>query len=288
MELGYPNTTKEFKEAFKSNFDCVEYLFKILYPEGFICKRCNSKKYWLVSDKVYRCKNCKHEMSPMSNTLFHSTNLPLSDLFRIAWSIVNNDRMEARDIEERLHVSASSAWKWLLKLKSILSTQEKFNNSIEIDTVIFEGKTKKKSEKKETLIIVIAVESETGRISLKLINEESRKNINLFIKNNIESGSIIKTKVKKCYTDITKMKYVHEADNLIDDYLPKVKNVIALHKLWFEKKQVRFLNKDHLQTCLNEFVFKHNSAELNKGEKFHRIIENVIKNEPLLCYVSKI
>jgi transposase-like protein len=71
---------------------CVKTIRAMRWPEGVCCPRCNSKRFWIDWEEEpklqYRCCECKHWWTDLSETIFEGTRLPLShwllalDLFR--------------------------------------------------------------------------------------------------------------------------------------------------------------------------------------------------------------
>ncbi len=54
-----------FNKQFKDDSDCYEYLSLIKWEAGFVCRKCNSDKYY-NGEKPFsrRCLKCKYDESP--------------------------------------------------------------------------------------------------------------------------------------------------------------------------------------------------------------------------------
>ncbi|MBM4287526.1 MAG: transposase [Deltaproteobacteria bacterium] len=59
----YPKTMQEFEEKFSSEQSCIDYLFRIRWPEGFRCPRCGHDKFWAMSFRVDRRTSQSRENS---------------------------------------------------------------------------------------------------------------------------------------------------------------------------------------------------------------------------------
>jgi len=62
-------------EHYGTEDQCEAALFKWRWPQGFVCKECQSTDYCRLNKrKLYQCNKCRHQVSLISNTLFSSTN----------------------------------------------------------------------------------------------------------------------------------------------------------------------------------------------------------------------
>ena len=78
-------TPRQFRRRFRSEGDCLRYLIKRKWPDGFRCPRCGHDQAWLISSRrKYQCKKCNHQTSLTAHTIFHKTRKPLRDWF---WAI---------------------------------------------------------------------------------------------------------------------------------------------------------------------------------------------------------
>lgn len=73
----YPEILLEFEERFFSEEACRDYLFKLRWPEGFKCPRCQYGGAWHTNRDVYKCGNCGYHVSVTAGTIFHRSRKPL-------------------------------------------------------------------------------------------------------------------------------------------------------------------------------------------------------------------
>jgi len=72
----------EFQNQFDSEDKCVEYLFKVRWPEGFRCPRCQHDHCYMIARRaLYECQACRHQVSVSAGTIFHRTKVPLRKWF---------------------------------------------------------------------------------------------------------------------------------------------------------------------------------------------------------------
>src|SRR3990167_7761027 len=72
----YPKTMLEFNKRFNTEHSCQEYLYKMRWPEGFICPHCQHREYWMMKrgqSQQYRCRRCRSWISATAGTIFQDT-----------------------------------------------------------------------------------------------------------------------------------------------------------------------------------------------------------------------
>ncbi len=294
--MEYPKNQKEFELLVNNSERCYRYIYDIKYVNGFLCSKCDSTNFWLISHRVIRCKNCKKEISLTAGTIFHSSNLELPDLFRVIWWMVaQKNGISAKGLERILDIGYPTAWVWLQKFRRVMvvSAREKLSGDVEVDEMFVGGKQKGKrgrgAEGKKLVAIAVEVLSKgTGRTRLSVISDASRKSLNEFLRSNIERGSIITTDAWSGYTDVTKMKYSHKIINQTKEIdkqnlLPNVHRIAALVKRWLLGTHQSYVNKGLLEFYLDEFTFRYNRRKSkSRGLLFHTIVYQAMHNEPLL------
>lgn len=99
MFPGFPKNRIELEEHFRTQDQCLEYLFKLRWPEEFICPKCGHEKFWSTNRDRYICAKCRHQASVTAGTIFHRTRKPLTLWFRAIWYITTH-KHGGRDSEE--------------------------------------------------------------------------------------------------------------------------------------------------------------------------------------------
>jgi transposase-like protein len=94
---------------------CIEMVRSMRWPQGVRCPKCGSEHFWIDRQEnpklQYRCCQCKHWWTDLSETIFEGTHLPLSywllalDLFRQGKSAlaVAGELDVNRHTAERMH-----------------------------------------------------------------------------------------------------------------------------------------------------------------------------------------
>ena len=77
---------RRFNSMFSEDADCLEFLARNKWEQGFVCKKCGSTNYCHGKTAFSRrCTRCKHEESASAHTIFHGCKMPLKTAFEIAY-----------------------------------------------------------------------------------------------------------------------------------------------------------------------------------------------------------
>ena len=184
--------------------------------------------------------------------------------------------------------SYRTAWMILGKLRSCTVSPFRLALSgvVEVDQA-FVGGLKNKE------IVLIAAEkrgSATGRIRLKHVKNEKAEQIQGFIKEVIALGSTIVSDRHQSYPTIAEKgysfdpqtkPYSRKVDGDDERLLPRVGRVSSLLKRWYYGTYQGRIDKESLQSYLDEFTFRFNRRTSgSRGLVFHRMLEAAIQSKP--------
>jgi len=291
-----PKNQIEFEQMFSTEEQCLEFIKKIRFPEGYHCPKCESTEHWLNNRNLMVCKTCKYELSVTSGTFFHKSKLPLVVIFRtIWWMIAQKNGVSSVGIQRILGIgSYRTAWTWLHKFRRLMvfPNRTKLKGSVEVDETLVGGKKSGKrgrgAEGKRLVAIAIEVKIKgTGRVRMAVIKDASKKSLKKFITDNIEEGSIVITDGWKGYNGIDKKGYQHKIENetkLIDneEILPNVHRIASLLKRWLLGTHQNYIGDGYLEYYLDEYTFRYNRRKSNsRGLLFQRLIEQGVLSKPI-------
>ena len=296
----YPLNFQEFLEYFKTEEDCWNYLFKMRWPDGYICSKCCSDKYWVTNKRLIHCVKCQYQASVISGTIFQGTRKPLLLWFHIIWWVVaQKTGASAYNLKDFMGFgSYETAWAWLHKLRRamIRPDRNKLSGTVEVDETYIGGKEKgiglqgRGAETK--VLVVVATEcigKKIGRVRFKIINEATSEELILFIKSNVEPESLVITDGWKGYSPLSRSKqFTHEVKNIstsnkeAHELLPHVHMVDSLVKRWINGTHQGKVSHKHLAYYLDEFAFRFNrKLSTYRGKLFYRLIEQAVITKPM-------
>ena len=81
-----PLNLMQFQKKFGTEKACQKHLFRLRWPEGFRCPRCqHGEAYFYRSRHLSHCKACGYQASLTAGTVFHKTRPPLHKWFWMIW-----------------------------------------------------------------------------------------------------------------------------------------------------------------------------------------------------------
>ena len=193
------------------------------WPEGFICLRCGSDKYWVTEKKLIHCKQCNHQAS---DTIFHATYKPLILWFHIIWWVVaQKTGASAYNLKDFMGFgSYETAWSWLLKLRRAMVRPQRdlLSGTVEVNETFIGGKETGNGNQgrgaETKSLVAVATEckgKQIGRGRFKILSDASSKELRPFIDETIEPNSTIITDGWNGYNFLSKSNdYKHEVKTI--------------------------------------------------------------------------
>ena len=246
---------------------------------------------------LFLCSSCRSQHSVMAGTLFHRSHLPIKMWFRAMWCIcASKSGTSALNLQRTLRLgSYNTAWLCLHKLRRsmVRPGREKLSGTVEADETYIgapqEGKPGRGAYGKR--LVFVAVErkgARMGRIRMECIPDASGDSLQVATRNNIESGTVVRTDgwggynwMGKASSPYSRIKVNEIDEEVAECVLPKCHLVISLFKRWLLGTLQGSMGKDHLEDYLNEFVFRFNRrTSRSRGLLFRRLAEMAVAAAP--------
>ena len=241
----------------------------------FICSNCGNIKYYQYQTRpeIRKCTSCKQIIRLRVNTIFEHSKLPLLTWLRAIFLMMSGKRgVSALEIFKQLDIkSYRTAWNMLHKIRHALSERDeryKLKGIIELDSTCF-GKEATGNQEE----VLIGVESkkwvdEKGEekanagFAKVILCEETKENVEEFIKDNFYSGSEVHSDGAKAYTYSDKELNVKTmntySDHVLNEkWLPWVHRFISNAKTWVLGTH-HGVTGHYLANYLSEFVYRFN------------------------------
>jgi len=296
MKEIYPRTHQELLEWFHREEDCWEYLYRLRWPEGFLCPKCNHNKAWRKRRNLFECASCHHETSITSGTVFQGTRKPLRLWFNVIWQVVSQKTgSSAQNLKDAMGFgSYQTTWSWLHKLRRAMVRpgRDRLKGEVEVDeTFIGGGRSGKRGRGAhgKTLVVVATecIGKKCGRVRFECIPAASEHYLLSFINDYIEPGSKIVTDGWEGYRNVDKSIFIHEIRTIsgsgqqAHDLLPHVHLVDSLVKRWISGTHQGNIDPYHLPYYLDEFAFRFNRRlSSHRGKLFYRLIQQALATPP--------
>ena len=291
----YPKTLLEFEEQFSNEDACLEYLFRLRWPEGFICSQCGHDKAWNTKRKLLHCANCGFQTSVTAGTIFQDTGKPLKLWFRAIWHLTNQKYgANALGLQRVLGLgSYRTAWAWMHKLRRAMvrPERESLSGKVQADESYIggarPGKRGRGAGGKALVVVMVELkEDKIGRIRLRRVPDATGTSLEEIVKKNVAPGSIIQTDGWRGYGRLSDLGYVHEVvrkdASVGTNLLPKANRVAALLKRWLlgtYQGRMEFYNLDYY---LDEYTFRFNRrTSRSRGKLFYRLVQQAVMVGPI-------
>ncbi len=292
----YPRTLGEFDKRFGTDEGCRDYLFRLRWPQGFRCPRCDHAKAWPTGPQLFQCAGCDHQTSVTAGTIFQDTRTPLTAWFRAIWWVTSQKTgASALGLQRVLGLgSYRTAWTWLHKLRRAMVRpgRERLRGRVEVDeTYLGEGEAgvRGRQTRRKALIVVAAEEDGRGigRIRMRRIPDASAARLHPFVSDAVEPGSVVHTDGWEGYTGLDQRGYRHEVTPLrgrkgaAAELQPRVHRVVSLLKRWLLGTHHGAVSQVHLDYYLDEFTFRFNRrTSRHRGKLFYRLVQQAVAVEP--------
>lgn len=295
----YPKDLLEFEHWFRTEADCLTYVIKLRWPDGFLCPYCGSIESWQLGSGRYKCRSCRRETSVLAGTLFQDSRKSLVFWFRALWHVTNQKNgANAMSLQRALGLgSYATAWLWLHKMRRAMVRpgRDRLSGRIEVDETFVGGEViglRGRSGGGKTLVAIAAQENGPGlgRIRMHCIPDASKATLHSFVQQTIEPGSIVHTDGWDSYKGLAAIGYQHEISKLkgrnasaATELLPRVHLVASLLKRWLLGTHQGAVRPEHLDYYLDEFTFRFNRrTSKSRGLLFYRLLQQAVSLGPIV------
>jgi transposase-like protein len=300
--LHYPRSIGEFQAWFRTDADCLDYLEWLRWPHGFECARCDGVGGWRTGDRRIMCAACGHRTSVTAGTIFDKTRTPLTVWFTACWSFATaKDGISALSLQRSLEIgSYQTAWAMLARFRSVLvhPGRKRLNGTVEVDETYIGGEEPGlaggRAQGKKVLTGIAVEVSEPkgiGRCRMALLEDGSAASLLPFVADHVAPAATVITDAWMGYHGLAKLGYAHQrrsqraARARGEDpatLLPAVHRVASLAKRWLLSTHQGAVEPAHLQSYLDEFVFRFNRRRSrSRGMVFYRVLELAAGHEPV-------
>jgi hypothetical protein len=263
----------DFQNTFNTEEACREYLFKLRWPNGFVCENCGHTEYYSIKGRhLCQCKQCKKQHSVMVGTLFQDTHLPLLKWFWAIYLVSRDKRgISALGLKNAIKVSYPTAWAMLKKIREAMANKDRkysLTGTIIVDDAFLGSSTKgkKRGRGTEKTSVLVAVSLAEGQetplfVKMRVIENMKTETIKKTITDIFEFGSTLRTDAHKTLINLDDFK--HEVVNMTTEKAHGKEalhwvNVVIANAKAFIGGTYHGLPKKHLQHYLDEFCYRLN------------------------------
>jgi hypothetical protein len=265
-----PRSLSEFEQRFGDEAACAEYLAAARWPDGFVCPSCAGTKGWRLATEpwMYDCAGCGRQTSVTAGTIMHQSKLPLTNWFWAAYVMATQPNgISALQLQHELGLgSYKSAWLLCAKLRrsTVVPDRTPLSGLVEIDKTEIacrmgnDSLTTRRPSCQGKMLIVVAVEVQDLRVRrarLSALPDPSATSLHAFIAANVAPGANVRTNVAFGYSGAAAINHDHDVIGAMAT--PWIHRIFSELEVW-ALGVPRGLHRKHLQSYLDEFVFRFN------------------------------
>ncbi len=291
-------------DYFKDEATCISYYEQQRWKGKPVCPFCKSEKAPYRTNRGFRCadKTCDKKFTVKTGTIFGGSKIPFRTWFGAIYLITNHKKgISSHQLASDLDITQKTAWFVLHRVRELLRIQSPStlgggDRIVETDATHIGGKEKNKHHNKKSKDaegnyvnkkqVVLGIIERDGRIVLKHVDSESKKNMTEFITNHVPTGATVYSDEHKGYRSLGKI-YTHDTVNhSIKLYVSGTVHTQNIENFWSLLKRglngiYHQVSEKHLNRYLNEFASRFNERNSTPQERFNKFLN---KSESRLTY----
>jgi transposase len=262
-------TIKNFNEQFKTDADCLQYLFEQRFPDGGTCEKCGKSGcfHLMTGRRQYACAWCGFQVAPTAGTIFHKSPTSLRTWFHAMFLMTaSRNGVSAMELMRQTGVTYKTAWRINHQIRQLMDQKgEAFTGTVEADETYIGGRRKGvggRGAKGKTP--VVGVLERGGNIVAKATPDVSAKSLVTNISKNVERGAKVMTDEFQSYKQLRNLGFDHQTVNHgSGQYVNGDIHTNGIESFWAQLKRsingtFHHVSRQHLPKYLNEFVYRHN------------------------------
>lgn len=267
-------------KQFNSEKACLAYLEDMRWPVGVACLECGSLKISKFKSTgktgkvrhLYQCleKECRHQFTATTGTIFHDTHLPLRKWFlAIALICESKKGISANQIKRALGVQYKTAWHLCHRIRKAMESEdlEPLDGIVEVDETYVGGKYDRRRKRRPwEKTPVMGLIQRKGKVEAYAIPTASKTILVGKIKDRVApEAEMIVTDENRAYTSLKKS-YRHEVINHIRHYVRGRIHTNTIENFWSLLKRgiignFHHVSAKHLPRYLAEFTYRFNGRK---------------------------
>jgi transposase len=282
-------TIRQFNEDFPDDDSCLEFVAKLVYPDGITCRTCKEVRPHarLSNRKAYSCDYCGTHVYPLAGTIFEKSSTSLKSWF-YAMFLISSTRcgISAKQLERELGVTYKTAWRMFHQVRKLMADDTgMLSGEVEMDETYVGGKERGvigRPGRNSKKVPVFGIVERGGKVAALVTKDVTRATVMPIIQSKVLPRSLIYTDDYKVYNPLKANGYGHKRiahsqkvyvlgnvhTNTIEGFWSIVKRSIS--------GVYHSVSAKHLQDYVNEFAYRYNHRD-EKAPMYELIASQVRK-----------
>src|SRR3989338_5192131 len=277
---------RDLEQEFPNDQKCLGFIFSALHSKECSC----GGHYSLIKGrKQYQCSKCRFQIAPLSGTIFHKSDTPLSLWFKAILSFSNaKSGLSAKYLERELNVTYKTAWRMLKLIRqSFGQGKDKLKGKVEMDETWYGGRGKagKDNEKlsevmKKKAVIMGAIER-GGSMKAQITPNARARSVGKFLIENVQNdGTLLLTDGSNRYKIVVRIYDRKSVNHKKKEYARGEVHTNSIEGFWSHFKRStkgthKVISQKYLQSYLDGFVF-HRGMRHNDRERFSSLMSALV------------
>lgn len=288
----------EFQKLFGTDEACRLYLEDQRWGGTPACPHCGSINVCRFANNtgIFKCREkvCRKKFSVTVGTVYQDRKLPLHKIFFAVYLLsVHSKGISSLQLANMLDISQKAAWLLNHKIRKMLTINdpEVLSNMVEADETLIGGKVGNKHKSKRVKnedgftnpldgkTPVLGMVERGGRVITKVVDKVRWEELQLFVRWNVERGSMLNTDELGAYSALAKY-YTHvTVSHGKGEYVRGNVHTNTIEGFWsLLKRQINGIHHSvsakHLQRYCNEASFRYNHKKITQDVRFANALQN--------------
>lgn len=297
------NSLFELFDTFPTEQSCIDHLEWLRWHGNVISPFDSSSVVYKCKDNKYRCKNTGKYFNVKTNTMFDSSKVSLRKWFAGIWLVTCHKRgVSSIQLGKDIGVTQKTAWFMLHRIRKAFGMSNDDNNEVsgdvEIDETFVGGKNKNRHKDKKVekcqgrsfkdKVPVFGMIQRGGILIAKVVSDTKASTLYDIIRHYIVEDSVIYTDgwgYGSISSHYQQMSVDHGSgfygtSYVTDDGEIVSVNTNSIENAWTHLKRMIVgtyykMSKRHLQSYVDEFVFRFNTRNYSISQRFNLMLQNI-------------